>query len=150
VEYCLKIAHLSMEKGRLIAFDYGTRRLGIAVTDPLQLIATPLTTIHPKEIVAWLAGYLAHEQVVAFVVGDPRQLDNSPSAISPRVESFIAVIKKHYPQMPMHRVPERNTSQVAARSLIESGARLAERRNKGNIDMISATLILQIYLEGLI
>ncbi|MDO8993553.1 MAG: Holliday junction resolvase RuvX, partial [Daejeonella sp.] len=86
---------------RILAFDYGTKRIGIAVTDPLQIIATGLDTIHPKDIIDYLKKYLSTEQVELFVVGEPRQMDGSPSQSTPHIKGFITTLKKHFPEIPV-------------------------------------------------
>lgn len=134
---------------RLMAFDYGAKRLGIAVTDTLQLIATGLTTIHPKDIRLFLTEYLKTEEISCFIVGEPRQLDNSLSETAGQAEAFSRQLSKFYPAIPVKRVNERNTSKMAMRALIDSGVKKSDRRNKGILDTVSATLILQAYMEGL-
>lgn len=134
---------------RLMAFDYGSKRTGIAVTDTLQLIATGLTTIHPKDIKLFLADYFKTEEVSCFIVGEPRQLDNSLSETAGQAQAFSRQLSNLYPAIPVKRVNERNTSQMAMRAMIDSGVKKTDRRNKGLIDTISATLILQAYMEGL-
>lgn len=134
---------------RLMAFDYGAKRLGIAVTDSLQLIATGLTTIHPKDIRQFLTDYFKTEEVECFIVGEPRQQDNSLSETAGQAEAFARQLNKLYPAIPVKRVNERNTSKMAMRALIDSGVKKMDRRDKGLIDTISATLILQAYMEGL-
>lgn len=134
---------------RLMAFDYGAKRLGIAVTDTLQLIATGLTTIHPKDIKFFLTEYLKTEEISCFIVGEPRQLDNTLSETAGQAEAFSRQLGKLYPSIPVKRVNERNTSKMAMKALIDSGVKKSDRRNKGILDTVSATLILQAYMEGL-
>jgi putative Holliday junction resolvase len=133
---------------RIIAFDYGTKRIGVAVTDPLQIIATGLDTVHPKDIIEYLKKYLTSEQAELFVVGEPRQMDGSPSQSAPHIEGFIKLLKKNFPNIPVERIDERFTSKMASAVVAQSGLKKSERRNKERIDTISATIILQSYLEG--
>jgi putative Holliday junction resolvase len=132
---------------RIIAFDYGTKRIGIAVTDPLQIIATGLDTIHPKDIIDYLKKYLQTEQAELFVVGEPRQMDGSPSQSTPHIKGFITLLKKHFPEIPIERIDERFTSKMASAVVAQSGFKKSDRRNKERLDTISATIILQSYLE---
>jgi putative Holliday junction resolvase len=132
---------------RILAFDYGTKRIGIAVTDPLQIIATGLDTIHPKDIIDYLKKYLSSEQVELFVVGEPRQMDGSPSQSTPHIKGFITTLKKNFPDIPIERIDERFTSKMASAVVAQSGFKKTDRRNKERLDTISATIILQTYLE---
>ncbi len=132
---------------RIIAFDYGNKRIGIAVTDPLQIIATGLDTIHPKDIVEFLKKYLSTEQVELFVVGDPKQMNGSPSQSAQHVKGFVTILKKNFPEMPIEMMDERFTSKMAAATIAQSGFKKSDRQNKNRVDTISATIILQSYLE---
>lgn len=132
---------------RIMAFDYGTKRIGIAVTDPLQIIANALTTVHPDEVWDFLAAYVAREQVVKFIVGMPLQMDGTPSQSSSHIVGFIRKLKKTYPQIPVETMDERFTSKMATASIRESGAKQKQRRDKALVDAVSATLILQSYME---
>jgi len=132
---------------RILAFDYGTKRIGIAVTDPLQIIATGLDTIHPKDIIDYLKKYLSTEQVELFVVGEPRQMDGSPSQSTPHIKGFITLLKKHFQEIPVERIDERFTSKMASAVVAQSGFKKTDRQNKERLDTISATIILQTYLE---
>ncbi|MCF8454237.1 MAG: Holliday junction resolvase RuvX [Pedobacter sp.] len=132
---------------RILAFDYGTKRIGIAVTDPLQIIATGLDTIHPKDIIDYLKKYLSTEQVELFVVGEPKQMDGSPSQSTPHIKGFITTLKKHFPEIPVERIDERFTSKMASAVVAQSGFKKTDRQNKERLDTISATIILQTYLE---
>lgn len=132
---------------RILAFDYGTKRIGIAVTDPLQIIATGLSTIHPKDIFNYLKNYLSKEQVELFVVGEPRQMDGSPSQSSPHIKGFINSLNKLFPEIPVERMDERFTSKMASAVVAQSGFKKSDRQNKERLDTISATIILQSYLE---
>ncbi|WP_354330728.1 Holliday junction resolvase RuvX [Pedobacter sp. CG_S7] len=132
---------------RIIAFDYGTKRIGVAVTDPLQIIATGLDTIHPKEILEFLKKYLQTEQVEAFVIGDPKQMDGSPSDSAQHVKGFSTTLKKHFPEIPQFWVDERFTSKLAQETIMKSGLKKQDRRNKERVDTIAATIILQYFME---
>lgn len=132
---------------RILAFDYGTKRIGIAVTDPLQIIATGLDTIHPKDIVEFLKKYLSSEQVELFVVGEPKQMDGTDSQSAPHIKGFITTLKKNFPEIPVERIDERFTSKMASAVVAQSGLKKTDRKNKARLDTISATIILQTYLE---
>lgn len=132
---------------RILAFDYGTKRIGIAVTDPLQIIATGLDTIHPKDIVEYLKNYLAKERVELFVVGEPLQMDGTPSQSTPHIKGFITILTKNFPEIPVERIDERFTSKMASAVVAQSGLKRSDRQNKARLDTISATIILQTYLE---
>ncbi|GGD57095.1 putative pre-16S rRNA nuclease [Muriicola marianensis] len=136
-----------MELGRIIALDYGKVRTGIAVTDPLQLIASGLTTVDTKALIPFLETYLAEESIAALVVGEPRQMDNSPSESEAMISSFIDKWEKLYPEIPVYRQDERFTSREALKSMIASGVKKSKRREKALVDEVSATLILQGYLD---
>lgn len=130
-----------------MAFDFGTKRLGIAVTDPLKMFATALTTIHPKDIVPFLQKYLQAEQVSVFVVGEPKQMDGTASQSAQDVKGFVTILKKNFPDIPVEMIDERFTSKMASATIAQSGLKKMARQNKALIDTISATIILQSYLE---
>lgn len=132
--------------GRILAIDFGTKRTGIAVTDELQIIASGLTTVATSELISFLKSYVDKEQVEVFVIGEPKQLDNSPSESAEAVASFISKLMHHFPQIPVKRVDERFTSKMAFQTMIDSGLSKGKRKDKGLIDEISATIILQSYL----
>lgn len=131
-----------------MAFDYGTKRLGIAVSDPLQLIATALTTVHPDEIWDFLSGYLLNETVETFVVGKPRQMDGTDSQSAQHVRGFIRKLRKRFPEIPVVEVDERFTSKIAHRTIAESGLKKSKKQDKALVDSISATIILQSYMQS--
>lgn len=131
-----------------MAFDYGTKRIGIAVTDPMQLIATSLTTIHPQEIWTFLADYLQQEQVETFVLGKPLQMDGTASQSAQHIIGFMRKLKKVYPSIPVVEVDERFTSKMATRVIAQSGAKRNKRQEKGLVDTVSATIILQTYMDS--
>lgn len=132
---------------RIMAFDYGSKRLGIAVTDPLQLIATGLDTIHPKDALAFLQKYLQTEQVETFVIGYPLQMDGSPSENAQHTKGFATLLKKNFPHIPRHMVDERFTSKMAQQAIMQSGLKKSDRRDKSRVDTISATIILQYFMD---
>ncbi len=134
---------------RIIAFDYGTKRIGIAVTDPLQIIATGLTTVHPKDVVEFLKKYMLTEEVERFVVGEPRQMDGTPSQSAPHVKGFATILRKNFPGIPIETIDERFTSKMASAAIAQSGLKKNERQKKELIDTVSATIILQSYMEKL-
>lgn len=132
--------------GRILAFDYGQKRTGLAVTDELQIIASGLTTVNTPEIFDFLENYLQTEDVELFLIGEPRQMDYTPSESEQFIRPFIEELKKRYPRIPLQRVDERFTSKMAAQTLFDSGLKKKKRQNKALLDEVSATLILQSYL----
>jgi putative holliday junction resolvase len=133
--------------GRVIAIDYGTKRTGLAVTDALRIIATPLDTVLTADLLAFLKKYALQEVVDEFVVGMPKNMRNEDSEIAPQVRIFVEELKKTFPEKPVHLADERFTSSMAMRAMIEGGMKKKDRRVKGNVDRISATIILQAFLE---
>lgn len=134
--------------GRILAIDYGLKRTGIAVTDPLRIIATPLDTVPTHTLMVFLKTYVAREPVDEFVVGIPKTLKNEDSAIAPQVRKFIGALKKTFPDRPVHEADERFTSTLAQRALIDGGMKKKDRQVKGNTDKVSATIILQSFLDA--
>ena len=132
---------------RIIAIDYGTKRCGIAVTDPLQTCAFGLDTVAPEKLISFLKAYTTNELVTHFVVGEPKQRDNTPSEIESKIATFLIKLKREFPTLDIVRYDERYTSKMAQQALIQSGAPKKVRQNKGVIDKLSATLILQGYLD---
>ncbi len=132
---------------RILAFDFGTKRTGIAITDELQIIASGLTTVDTKKIFSFLTEYLKNENVELFIVGEPKQLNNTESESEQFIKPFILKLSQTFPKIPIKRVDERFTSKIAFQSMIESGLKKKQRRNKSLIDEISATIILQSYLQ---
>lgn len=130
-----------------MAFDYGTKRIGIAVTDPLQIIATALTTVHPEKVWDFLKTYLSTEQVSTFVVGKPLQMDGTDSESATHVLGFVRRLKKEYPEIPVVEVDERFTSKMASQAIAQSGLKKNKKQNKGLVDTVSATIILQTYMD---
>ena len=134
--------------GRILSIDYGQKRVGIAVTDPLKIIANGLTTVSTGEIFKFLAEYTTKETVELFVVGLPKKMNNEASDSMRLIEPFVRGLKNKFPSIPVQMVDERFTSVLAHRALLEGGAKKKTRQNKGLIDEISATIILQSYLES--
>lgn len=133
--------------GRILAIDYGEKRTGIAVTDELQIIASGLTTIQTKNIFSFLTEYLKNEKVELFVVGEPKQMNNKPSDSEQLIASFVKKLKTTFPKILIKRIDERFTSKMAFQTMIDSGLTKKQRQNKALIDEISATIILQSYLN---
>ncbi|MDO6759075.1 Holliday junction resolvase RuvX [Tamlana sp. 2_MG-2023] len=134
--------------GRILALDFGTKRTGIAVTDVLQIIASGLTTVSTKELLSFLKDYTQKEDVELFLVGEPKQMDNTASESEAYIIPFIAKLEKAFPKIPIKRVDERFTSKMAFQTMIDSGLKKKQRKNKALIDEISATIILQDYLHS--
>ena len=133
--------------GRLLSIDYGLKRTGVAVTDPLRIIATPLETIATAVLFEFLDTYLRKEQVDEFIVGMPKTMSNEDSQIAPAVRKFVEQLKIKFPQVPVNLVDERFTSSMAMKAMIEGGMKKKDRRVKGNVDKISATIILQSFID---
>lgn len=134
---------------RILSIDYGKKRTGIAVTDPMQIIAGGLTTVETKELMQFLRNYLAKEQVETIVIGLPTQPNGLPSENQARVRSFTGELKKAFPQVKVEFYDERFTSVIAHRTMIDMGLTKKRRQDKALVDEISATIILQNYLESL-
>ncbi len=133
---------------RVLAIDYGGKRSGIAVTDPDQIIATPLTTVLSKDLVAFLKAYVVSEKVERFVVGLPKKMDNSNSDSARFIEPFVVNLTRQFPDIPVDRVDERFTSKIAFQAMIDSGMKKKDRQNKATVDKISAAIILQSWLTS--
>jgi putative holliday junction resolvase len=134
---------------RILCIDYGLRRTGIAVTDPLQIIATGLTTVDSKELISFLKKYFQQEQVELMVIGEPKNLDDSDTHATPLVNAIIVKLKKEFPQIPIKTVDERYTSKMAKQAMIEMGMKKKDRRNKRTVDEIAATIMLQEYMQNI-
>ena len=132
--------------GRILALDYGTKRVGIAVTDPLKIIATSLITVHANETLDYIKTYMTKESVELIVVGLPVQMNGQPSEVEVHIKSFLKKLINQIPEIPVVRYDERFTTKMAISSMIEGGYKKKDRRDKKNLDSISATLILQGYL----
>lgn len=133
--------------GRILAIDYGQKRVGVAVTDELQIIATALDTVHSKDIFDYLKSYIDREQVDCIVVGEPRQMNNTASESVKFIDPFVSRLKKVFPQILIDRYDERFTSKMASQTMISAGLKKKDRQNKSTIDKISAVIILQSYME---
>jgi len=132
---------------RAMAFDVGKKRIGIAVTDELQMIASGLPTLAPNEVFSFIKEYVSREKVSEFVVGDPKNLNNTDAESMPLVDQFEKTLKTRHSEIPVHRVDERFTSKIASRAMVEMGMSKKKRQNKANVDEISAVLILQSWLD---
>jgi putative Holliday junction resolvase len=133
--------------GRILAIDYGKKRTGIAVTDPMQMIASGLTTVATHELKKFIADYLKKEEVSIIVVGEPKQMDYSDSELGGVINAFAKALQETYPELKVERVDERFTSKMAFQTMIDSGLSKSKRRNKALVDEIAATIILQTYLD---
>lgn len=133
---------------RILAIDYGRKRTGIAVTDPMQIIASALTTLETKQVLNFLQTYTKQESVERIIIGFPVNWDGSDTDATPYVRSFIGQIKKHVPDIPVETVDERFTSSMAKQAMLEMGMKKKDRQQKGNVDQIAATIMLQEYLES--
>ena len=134
--------------GRILAIDYGKKRTGIAVSDTLQLIANGLTTVPTAELMSFLTDYVSREPVERIIVGLPKQMNNEASENAKRIEPFVRTLRKAMPNIPVEYVDERFTSVLAHRAMLEGGLKKKARQNKALVDEISATIILQDYLES--
>ena len=135
--------------GRILSIDYGKKRIGIAATDELQMIANGLTTVGVEEIVPFLKTYTQNESVELFLVGEPKQMDYTDSSVCKYIDAFIKKLQKEFPSIPIKRIDERFTSKMAFQTMIDAGLNKKKRQNKALVDTISATIILQSYLESL-
>ncbi|PID89594.1 MAG: Holliday junction resolvase RuvX [Bacteroidia bacterium] len=133
--------------GRIVAIDYGKKRVGLAVTDPLKIIANSLTNVSSSETIEFLKNYLKKENVEMFVIGMPKQMNNTASESVKFIKPFIKKLKQTFPNIPITEVDERFTSKIAFQAMIDGGLRKKARQNKALVDEISATIILQSYLE---
>lgn len=130
-----------------MAIDYGVRRTGLAVTDPERIIATPLDTVETPRLMAFLKQYCSRETVDTFVVGEARRMDGSPSESMQYIEPFVKALREAFPDKDVARIDERFTSKMAFQSMIDSGLKKKDRRDKGTIDRVAATIMLQDYLN---
>ena len=134
--------------GRILAIDYGKKRVGLAVTDPGRIIATGLQTVGAHEVLKFLQDYTAKEKVDLFVVGHPKQMDNTDSESMTYIKPFMTALKRKFPDTPIEMYDERFTSVLAHKALIEGGAKKKTRANKELIDTMSATIILTSYMQS--
>jgi putative holliday junction resolvase len=132
---------------RIISIDYGLKRTGLAVTDPLKIIATGLTTIESKQLIPFLKDYFSKEEVELIIIGEPKNWDDTDTHATPLVEKCIKDLQKNFPSIPIKKVDERYTSKMAKDSMLEMGLKKKQRRNKALVDEIAATILLQEYLQ---
>ena len=132
---------------RILAIDYGLKRTGLAVTDPLQIIANGLTTVESPRLINFLKDYFKREEVEMIIIGEPKNWDDTDTHATPLVKKIVERIKKEFPQMPITMVDERFTSKMASRAMIDMGMKKKQRQNKALVDEIAATIMLQEYLE---
>ena len=140
--------YLCKYMGRLLAIDFGTKRTGIAVTDPMQIIASGLTTVNTVDLIIFLKGYVSQENVDKFIIGLPKQMDNTASESEVYIQKFLKKLNTQIPDIPVVRVDERFTSKMAFQTMIDCGLSKKQRKNKALVDEISATLILQSYMAS--
>ncbi len=133
---------------RLLAIDYGTKRCGIAVSDPLQIIANGLTTVHAKDLLTFLETYLQKEAVELIIVGEPKNLNGQATDATEYVNAFVKQLKKKFPTIKISRIDERFTSKMAFQTMVDAGLKKKARQNKELVDQISATIILQSYMAS--
>ncbi len=134
--------------GRIMAIDYGTKRIGIAVTDPNRIISTGLDTVHPKDIIQFLKKYFETEKVDCIVVGEPKQMNATDSDSAVHANQFVKLLGKNFPSIPVERYDERFTSKMAQQAILMSGVKKKDRQNKDLVDMTSAVIILQSFMES--
>ncbi|MCW3120173.1 MAG: ruvX [Chitinophagaceae bacterium] len=134
---------------RILSIDYGLKRTGIAVSDPLKIIATGLTTVESRQLIPFLKDYFLKETVELIIIGEPRNLDDSATHATPLVEKCIKALQKNFPKVPVKKVDERFTSKMARDSMLEMGLKKMQRRNKALVDEIAATILLQEYMRSI-
>lgn len=134
--------------GKIAALDFGLKRTGIAMTDELQIIASPLTTVDSRELITFLKTLIAKEKIEMIVMGEPKRMDSSDTHISENVRLLKQLLEQEFPMVPVQMVDERFTSKMASRSMIDMGMKKKKREEKGSVDMISAAIILQSYLDS--
>lgn len=134
---------------RIMCVDYGGKRTGLAVTDPMQIIATSLTTVDTKELFPYLKAYFLQEQVELILVGEPKNWDETDTHATPLVNAFVKRLAKEFPNVPVKMVDERYTSKMASQAMVEMGMKKKDRQKKGNVDQIAATIMLQEYMWNL-
>jgi putative holliday junction resolvase len=133
---------------RILSIDYGLKRTGLAVTDPLQIIATGLTTVESKQLIPFLKDYFAKEEVELIIIGEPKNWDDTDTHATPLVEKCIKQLEKNFPKIPIKKVDERYTSKMAKDAMLEMGLKKMQRRNKKLVDEIAATILLQEYMRS--
>ena len=132
---------------RIISIDYGAKRTGLAVTDPLQIIATGLTTVESKQLIPFLKDYFAKEEVELIIIGEPKNWDDTDTHATPLVEKIIKQLERNFPKIPIKKVDERYTSKMAKDAMLEMGLKKMQRRDKKLVDEIAATILLQEYMR---
>jgi len=132
---------------RILCIDYGAKRTGLAVTDPLKIIASALTTVPTQELMDYLKKYIKTEEVELILIGEPKNWDDSDTHATPLVHAFIKRLQKEFPAIPLKTVDERYTSKMASQAMVQMGMKKKDRQVKGNIDQVAATIMLQEYLE---
>jgi putative Holliday junction resolvase len=132
---------------RILAIDYGLKRTGLAVTDPLKIIATGLATVESKQLIPFLKNYFSKEEVELIIIGEPRNWDNTDTHATPLVKKIIIELEKNFPLIPIQKVDERFTSKMASRAMLEMGLKKKQRQNKALVDEIAATIMLQEHLK---
>ena len=132
---------------RILAIDFGLKRTGLAVTDPLKIIASGLTTVESKSLIPFLKDYFSKEQVELIIIGEPKNLDDTDTHATPLVERIIHELKNNFPAIPIQKVDERFTSKMASRAMIEMGLKKKKRQDKALVDQIAATIMLQEHLR---
>jgi putative Holliday junction resolvase len=132
---------------RILSIDYGLKRTGLAVTDPLQIIATGLTTVESKQLIPFLKEYFSKEEVELIIIGEPKNWDDTDTHATPLVEKCIKNLQKNFPAIPIKKVDERYTSKMAKDAMLEMGLKKSQRRDKKLVDEIAATIMLQEYLR---
>ncbi len=132
---------------RILSIDYGLKRTGLAVTDPLQIIATGLTTVESKQLIPFLKNYFFKEEVELIIIGEPKNWDDTDTHATPLVEKCIKNLQKNFPTIPVKKVDERYTSKMAKDAMLEMGLKKSQRRDKKLVDEIAATIMLQEYLQ---
>lgn len=145
--FTIFVAGEYLTMGRILAIDYGRKRTGLAVTDPGRIIASPLETVSTAKLEEYLVDFISREKVDAIVVGYPRKMNNQPSELLVQINPFIKRLRKIFTDIDLHLVDERFTSGMARKAMIEGGMKKSDRQKKENVDKISASLILQSYLE---
>lgn len=135
--------------GRILAIDYGRKRVGLAVTDEFQIIANALTTVSANELLAYLRDYISKEKVDCIVIGEPKQMNYEPSESTKYIEPFIRKLKIEFPDIKIERHDERFTSKMAQQTIIDAGLKKKDRQNKSLLDSVSATIILQSYMNSI-
>ncbi len=131
-----------------MAIDYGTKRTGLAVSDPLKIISTGLSTVETKDLLQFIENYIKKEPVECFVIGEPKTIFNKDSLIAPKINEFVKKLNSKFPNIPIKRIDERFTSKIAQQAMLLGGLKKKDRMNKETVDMVSATIILQDFMKS--